>query len=254
VWAASRRGIPTAIQEQNAFPGLATRWLSRRARQIWLGVPEARRFLRAGRETEILDTGNPITPPDPSRAEEARARFGIDGGRPVVLVSGGSQGSVALNDAVAQVLRAGGFDRAILLWATGRGSYARFRECHRPPAVQVFDFLDPMSDAYAVADVAIGRAGMMTIAELCAWGIPSILIPLPTAAADHQTGNARVMADAGAAIHLPQSELTPGRLGSAVGSLLADPVQRAEMAARARARGRPDAGARIAALAGVLSG
>jgi UDP-N-acetylglucosamine--N-acetylmuramyl-(pentapeptide) pyrophosphoryl-undecaprenol N-acetylglucosamine transferase len=254
VWAASRRGIPTAIQEQNAFPGLATRWLSRRARQIWLGVPEARRFLRVGRETEILDTGNPIAPPDPSRAAEARARFGIDRGRPVVLVSGGSQGSVALNDAVAQVLRAGGFDGAILLWATGRGSYERFREFHRPPAVQVFDFLDPMSDAYAVADVAIGRAGMMTIAELCAWGIPSILIPLPTAAADHQTGNARVMADAGAAIHLPQSELTPGRLGSAVGSLLADTAQRTEMAARARARGRPDAGARIAALAGVLSG
>jgi UDP-N-acetylglucosamine--N-acetylmuramyl-(pentapeptide) pyrophosphoryl-undecaprenol N-acetylglucosamine transferase len=254
VWAASRRGIPTAIQEQNAFPGLATRWLSRRARQIWLGVPEARRFLRVGRETEILDTGNPIAPPDPSRAEEARARFGIDRGRPVVLVSGGSQGSVALNDAVAQVLRAGSFDGAVLLWATGRASYERFRVFHRPPAVQVFDFLDPMSDAYAVADVAIGRAGMMTIAELCAWGIPSILIPLPTAAADHQTGNARVMADAGAAIHLPQSELTPGRLGSAVGSLLANTAQRAEMAARARARGRPDAGARIAALAGVLSG
>jgi UDP-N-acetylglucosamine--N-acetylmuramyl-(pentapeptide) pyrophosphoryl-undecaprenol N-acetylglucosamine transferase len=172
----------------------------------------------------------------------------------VVLVSGGSQGSVALNDAVAQVLRAGSFDGAVLLWATGRASYERFRVFHRPPAVQVFDFLDPMSDAYSVADVAIGRAGMMTIAELCAWGIPSILIPLPTAAADHQTGNARVMADAGAAIHLPQSELTPGRLGSAVGSLLANTAQRAEMAARARARGRPDAGARIAALAGVLSG
>jgi len=254
VWAAARRGIPTAIQEQNAFPGLATRWLSGRARQIWLGVPEARRFLRAGRETEILDTGNPIVPPDRSREAEARARFGIDRSRPVALVSGGSQGSVALNEAVAQVVRSGGFGGATLLWATGRGSYERFREFHRPPGIQVFDFLDPMADAYAVADVAVGRAGMMTIAELCAWGIPSILIPLPTAAADHQTGNARVMADAGAAVHLPQSELAPGRLGEALGAILSNSALRAEMSARARGRGRPDAGARIAALAGVLSG
>ena len=254
VWAAARRGVPTAIQEQNAFPGLATRWLSRRARQIWLGVPEARRFLRAGRETEVIDTGNPIVPPDPARAAQARARFGIDRTRPVALVSGGSQGSVALNEAVAEVVRAGGFDGATLLWATGRGSYERFRELHRPPAIHVFDFLDPMADAYAVADVAVGRAGMMTIAELCAWGIPSILIPLPTAAADHQTGNARVMADAGAAIHLPQAELAPGKLGSVLESLLADRTRREAMAARAKARGRPDAGARIAALAGILSG
>ena len=254
VWAAARRGIPTAIQEQNAFPGLATRWLSGRARQIWLGVPEARRFLRLGRGTEVIDTGNPIVPPDPARSEQARARFGIDRNHPVALVSGGSQGSVALNEAIAEVVRVGGFDGATLLWATGRGSYERFRELHRPPAIHVFDFLDPMADAYAVADVAVGRAGMMTIAELCAWGIPSILVPLPTAAADHQTGNARVMADAGAAIHLPQGELAPGRLGSALGSLLADRTKREAMAARARARGRPDAGARIAALAGILSG
>jgi UDP-N-acetylglucosamine--N-acetylmuramyl-(pentapeptide) pyrophosphoryl-undecaprenol N-acetylglucosamine transferase len=254
VWAAARRGIPTAIQEQNAFPGLATRWLSARARQVWLGVPEARRFLRVGRDTEVIDTGNPIVPPDPSRAEPARVRFGIDRTRPVALISGGSQGSVALNEAIADVVRAGGFGGATLLWATGRGSYERFRELHHPPAIQVFDFLDPMADAYAIADVAVGRAGMMTIAELCAWGIPSILIPLPTAAADHQTGNARVMAEAGAAIHLPQAELTPGRLGSALSSLLSDRALRAEMAARARARGRPDAGARIAALAGILSG
>jgi UDP-N-acetylglucosamine--N-acetylmuramyl-(pentapeptide) pyrophosphoryl-undecaprenol N-acetylglucosamine transferase len=254
VWAAARRGIPTAIQEQNAFPGLATRWLSGRARQIWLGVPEARRFLRVGRGTEVIDTGNPIVPPDPARREQAQARFGIDRTRPVALVSGGSQGSVALNEAIAEVVRAGGFDGATLLWATGRGSYERFRELHRPPAIHVFDFLDPMADAYAVADVAVGRAGMMTIAELCAWGIPSILIPLPTAAADHQTGNARVMAEAGAAIHLPQGELAPGTLGSALGSLLADRTKRTAMAAQARARGRPDAGARIAALAGILSG
>ena len=77
--------------------------------------------------------------------------------------------------------------------------------------MQVFEFLDPIADAYAVADLAVARAGMMTIAEICAWGIPSILIPLPTAAADHQTRNAKAMEAAGAAIHLTQAGLDSAR-------------------------------------------
>ena len=82
--------------------------------------------------------------------------------------------------------------------------------------MQVVDFLDPMADGYAVADLVVSRAGMITVAELCAWGLPSILVPLPTAAADHQTHNARVLAEAGAALLLPQSELTPERLARSV--------------------------------------
>ncbi len=254
VWAAARRGIPTAIQEQNAFPGLATRRLSGRARQIWLGVPEARRFLRPGRATDVFDTGNPILPPDPARAPVARVKFGSPAGSPVVLISGGSQGAVALNEVVAAALEGEGLAPCTLLWATGRGSYARFRQLHRPPLIQVFDFLDPMADAYAVADLAVGRAGMMTIAELCAWGLPSLLIPLPTSAANHQARNAEVLAAAGAAVHLPQSDLSPERLRAEVRGLLEDRGRRERMALAAQARGRPDASARIAGLAGVLSG
>ena len=86
-----------------------------------------------------------------------------------------------------------------ILWVTGSGSYEQFKHFHEPPHVQVISFLDPMADGYAVADLVVSRAGMITIAELCAWGHPSILIPLPTAAADHQTTNARAMEMAGAA-------------------------------------------------------
>lgn len=244
VWWAARHGIPTAIQEQNAFPGLASRWLSRRVRHVYLGLPEAGRLLQFGRNTEVFDTGNPIVPPSSGRKEAAQARFGLNGSRPVVLVTGGSQGALALNQTVAAWLDDGGPGDANLIWVTGRGTYSQFQKYHSHQ-VRVLDFLDPMADAYSVADLVVSRAGMITVAELCAWGLPNVLIPLPTAAADHQTHNARVLAEAGASLMLPQSELSPQRLRDLVTSLLNDPAGRQQMAQRARARGRPDSAREI---------
>lgn len=245
VWWGSRLRIPTAIQEQNAYPGVATRWLARQVRHIYLGLPEARGLIKPGSHTEIFDTGNPIAPPAPGRRSAALEFFGLDGRKPVILVTGGSQGALAINRAVAGWLDAGGLPDASLLWVTGRGTYDEFSKYHRPPAVRVVDFLDPMADGYAVANIVISRAGMLTVAELCAWGLPSILIPLPTAAADHQTHNARVLAEAGASEMLAQAELTPSRLAADIGRLLADDAARSSMAERARARGRPAAAADI---------
>ena len=245
VWRAAHRGLPTAVQEQNAYPGLATRWLSRRVRHVYLGLPEARRLLRFGTRTEVFDTGNPIVPPTPERKLEATRMFGLTPGMPVVLVTGGSQGALALNRAVAGWLDAGGPDSIAIIWVTGRGTYDEFARFHRPPHVRVVDFLDPMADGYAVADLVVSRAGMITVAELCAWGLPSILIPLPTAAADHQTHNARVLAEAGASQMLAQSALSPSSLADAVKRLLSDHGTRNAMADRARARGKPQAAAEI---------
>jgi UDP-N-acetylglucosamine--N-acetylmuramyl-(pentapeptide) pyrophosphoryl-undecaprenol N-acetylglucosamine transferase len=245
VWWAARRRIPTAIQEQNASPGLATRMLAGRVDQIYLGLPEARVRLTPGPHTQVFDTGNPITPPEPGRRAAARLRFGLTGTERVLLVTGASQGAVPINQAVAGWLAAGGSQGMVVLWATGKGSYEQFRHLHRPPAVQVFDFLDPIADAYAVADLAVARGGMMTGAELCAWGIPSIIVPLPSAADDHQTANAVALDMAGAARHLPQRELNPASFGLVVGELMADGPLRSAMAARALQRGRPHAAADI---------
>jgi len=241
VWWAARHGIPTAIQEQNAYPGLASRWLSRRVRHVYLGLPEAQRLLRLGPNTQVFDTGNPIAPPSPGRRSAAAAKFGLGGSRPVVLVTGGSQGARAINRAVAGWLDAGGPGDAALIWVTGRGTYEEFAGYHRPPHVQVLDFLDPMADGYAVADLVVSRAGMITVAELCAWGLPNVLVPLPTAAADHQSYNAKVLAASGASLTLPQAELTPERLREVITALLSDPARRKQMGERALARGRPQA-------------
>jgi UDP-N-acetylglucosamine:LPS N-acetylglucosamine transferase len=148
-------------------------------RHIYLGLPEAQARLKLGRETQVFDTGNPIIPPDPSRREAAAARLGVVGGKPVLLVTGGSQGSLAINETVAAWIESGAAKDVVVLWATGKGSYQQFASLHQPPAVKVFDFIDPMADAYSVADLVVARAGMMTGAELCAWGLPSILIRSP---------------------------------------------------------------------------
>ena len=254
VWRAARRGMRTAMLELNAFPGLAVRWLAKSVDEIWLGSPEARAHLKPGRRTEILDTGVPITPPDPAIRPEAMLRFGLDPARLVLLITGGSQGALALNQVVAEWLQSGGAERLQVLWSTGTASHARFAALHRPPAVQVFEFLDPIAPGYAVADLALTRAGMMTVAELCAWGIPAILVPLPTAAADHQTPNAQAMATAGAAIHLPQHELSVARLTELLDRLRSDAPRREAMRSAAVGRARPNATADILARIGVSSG
>jgi len=254
VYWGARAGLPVAIQEQNAYPGVTSRLLSRVARHVYLGLPEARPLLRPGARTEFFDTGNPIAPPTPERREGARQRFGITDDGPVILVTGGSQGALALNRAVAEWLDRATPDGATLLWVTGRGTHGEFARYHRPPGVQVIDFLDPMADGYSVADLVVSRAGMITVAELCAWGLPSVLVPLPTAAADHQTWNARVLAEAGAALLLPQTELSGARLASEVAQLLADGRRRLAIAAAARGRGRPQASHEIASKLLTLAG
>jgi UDP-N-acetylglucosamine--N-acetylmuramyl-(pentapeptide) pyrophosphoryl-undecaprenol N-acetylglucosamine transferase len=244
-------GVPIMLQEADSHPGLTTRFFSRWAREVFLGFPEGERLLQPGRETRINAFGNPIEPPPAPRPDRAVARvrwgFPAEGG-PVLLVFGGSQGAKAINEAVAAWVRGGIPDRLHVIWATGKGQFEPYAALDRAAEgrVRVVPYLAPIAEAYAASDVAITRAGAMSIAELCAWGIPTILVPLPTAAADHQTHNAEALAGAGAAIHLPQRELTAERLAATVRELVDDPARLARLAAAARGRGRPDAVDRIA--------
>jgi UDP-N-acetylglucosamine--N-acetylmuramyl-(pentapeptide) pyrophosphoryl-undecaprenol N-acetylglucosamine transferase len=241
VWRAQRRGIPTVLQEQNAFPGVTTRWLARRARQIHLGFPEAQARLHVGPGTEVFVLGNPIRPPQPDGRDAAAAALGLAPARPTLLVFGGSQGARAINYAVAGALERGLLGETNVLWGTGPTQAEAFARYAVAGRVVVRGFFDPMSAAYGAADLVVARGGAMTVAELCAWGKPSILVPLATAAADHQTYNARALAAAGAALYLAQRELSAHSLAERVTGLFADRRRLAALAAQARARGHPNA-------------
>jgi UDP-N-acetylglucosamine--N-acetylmuramyl-(pentapeptide) pyrophosphoryl-undecaprenol N-acetylglucosamine transferase len=254
VWRAQRAGIPTALQEQNAFPGLATRLLAKNARQVHLGFPEARARLSPGPATEIFALGNPITPPEAIDPAVARAGFGLDPSRRTVLVFGGSQGARALNEALADAIIGGALREVNVLWGTGTAAQQRFTPLAQPGRVSISGFFDPIAPAYAAADFVVARAGAMTVAELCAWGKPSILVPLPTAAADHQRVNARALAAAGAAELLEESALSPESLARAITGLALDGARRDALAKAARARGNPDAARGILSKVLTLAG
>ncbi len=251
-------GVPIALQEQNSYPGLTTRLLSRYARQVHLGFPEAADRLRPGRRTEVHEHGNPIQVPDLGidRAE-ARSAFDLSPDAMVLLVVGGSQGARAVNEALLAALdsvAAGTLQRPPsleILWATGpahiEGVRDRVTALGQESWVRTLGYIDDMAKALAAADLAISRAGAMATAELLAWGIPAILVPLPTAAADHQTHNARALDAFGAARALPEFRATPERLWAAVSEMAGDEGLRARMTRRARQRARPDAAAEIAA-------
>jgi UDP-N-acetylglucosamine--N-acetylmuramyl-(pentapeptide) pyrophosphoryl-undecaprenol N-acetylglucosamine transferase len=241
-------GIPIVQQIGDVVPGLTARFFSRWTREAYLNFPEAARVLKSHHDGALVDTGMPIEPP-PSprpdrRASRVRWAFPPDGGN-VLLVYCGSQGSLAINRVVADWVTQGLPDGLYLLWTTGRATYAEFKHLESP-TVRVCDYQSPASDAYAAADLALARAGATTTAELLAWGIPAVLVPLPTAAADHQTTNAIALEQAGAAIHVPQSQLTTQRLDQTVRNLLADPTALARLVAGAAVRARPNAAAEIA--------
>lgn len=245
---ASRHGIPVVQHIGDSVPGITARWAARLSGEAYLGYPEAEQYLPRGR-CVYRDTGNPIEPPPDIRpaAAEAKARWGFPAHATVLLVFGGSQGARALNQAVAAWIDRGLPAELCVLWATGKAHFDAFKQLDRAD-VRVVPYLAPIAEAYAAADLALVRGGMMGTSELSAWGVPMVIVPLPTAANDHQTANARVLEQAGAAVHLPQSALTAERLDREIGALLDDPgrVRLTSMVAAARARGRPHAAAEIA--------
>lgn len=250
-YAATSR-TPLVLQEQNSFAGQTIKLGSRFAHEIYLGFPEAARSLPLGVRSRCFDTGNPIEPPPPLSArpssDRARVQWGFAAsGGPVVLAFGGSQGSAALNDLIAGWLAdaAHASSDVHVIWATGKDHYDRYAHL-ASNRVAIRPYLSPIADAYAATDIALTRAGAMTTAELCAWGIPSILVPLPTAAADHQTANAKALEAAGVALRVDQKQTTGLQLGDVVTRLAHDAKARENMARRALERARPEAADTIA--------
>jgi UDP-N-acetylglucosamine--N-acetylmuramyl-(pentapeptide) pyrophosphoryl-undecaprenol N-acetylglucosamine transferase len=260
LWAAWR-GIPMAVQEQNAFPGRTTKLLVRWAKQVHLGFPEAEAHLQIRPGTRVFAHGNPIAPPDPTLDRSAcRTAFGIADDALVVLIVGGSQGARGINEAVlgaVERVARGELERRApieLLWATGPVNHEAIVRRMEPldaDWVHVVAYIDDMPRALAAADLAVSRAGAMMTGELQAWGIPSVLVPLPTSAEDHQTTNAQALAAAGAANWIAERDLTAQLLWKMVTALAGDDVRREAMSRAAQSR--VDAGAARAIARDLLT-
>lgn len=254
-------GVPSAIQEQNAFPGLTNRLLGRLVRRVFLGYEEAARHFP---RDKVMVTGNPIRAGilTADRAEAA-ARLGLDPELTTVLVVGASQGARSLNEALLTCLpRLLLQPRLQVLHIAGKRNYEAVREAmghlNLPPAmaerVSLVPYLHEMPAAYAVADLVVSRAGAISLAEMTARGLPLILVPFPYAAADHQLFNARALERKGAAKVILDRELNGERLLAEILSLLRDPTALARMRRASQACGRPEAARAIAAELMRLAG
>lgn len=256
VFAATVLGIPALLQEQNSYPGVTTRLLAGRVQEVHLTFEASRRFLR--RTDNVRLSGNPVRSAvgGAGRAEAARF-FGLQPSVTTLLVFGGSLGAATVNAAVRRHLRTL-LDRGLqLIWQTGREDAAAAARAVRAEGaeerVKVSPFIEHMEFAFAAADLAVCRAGATTLAELALAGLPSVLVPYPYAAADHQTENARAMVQQGAALLCPDSE-AGHRLGPMVLELVNDPGRLRSMAQQARSMARPDAAAVLADAVVRLAG
>ena len=233
---ASLLNRPLALHEQNAVPGLANRVLSSVSDKVMVAFPQALGSAEW--------TGNPVRDEIAAMAPP-EDRFRGRSGPIRILVVGGSLGAQALNEAVPRALALLAAPVSVV-HQSGEKHLQVLRKNYSDAGVEgeLVAFIDDMARRYAEADLVICRAGAVTIAELSAGGMASILVPFPHAVDDHQTANARFLAEKGAAILLPQREMTAEKLAALIGSL--DRTKLLEMAKKARALGKPDAAALVA--------
>ena len=237
--AALARRIPLVLTEADSHLGITNRLLAPRARRVCLAFPIEGRSGRTGGRYVL--TGRPVPPPVTDVAA-ARARFGLDPDERCVLVFGGSLGARTINEAAVEAFRAAPFR---VLHAAGTRDHAALAPRVDGDHYDLRPYIADFGQALAACDLCVARAGG-SIFEIAAAGKPAILVPYPHASADHQTANARWMADAGAAVVVPDDELTAARLGSEVGALLDDPSRLAAMASASAALARPDAAQAVA--------
>lgn len=242
--------IPTVIHEQNAYPGLANRWLGRISSAVAVSFEEASAFFRAGRVTV---TGNPVRPEiRPGDAQAARRHFGLAPERFTALIFGGSQGAHRINLGAMEALPqlAAQRDHIQFLHGAGERDLSLVRRAYEEGGFQarVEAFIQDMARAYAAADFVIARAGASTIFELAAVGKPALLVPYPYAANEHQRLNAEVVAKAGAAWTIPDRHCDGQHIGASVQAAVEKPAVLTRMGEAARTLARPDAAERIVDL------
>ncbi len=207
LYAAASKRIPTLIQEQNSYPGITNKLLSKKVDKICVAYDGLERFFP---KQKLLKTGNPIRADlinTETKTVEAKDHFNLKHGKYTLLVIGGSLGAKRINQLIEEELEFFQTQNVQLIWQCGKLYYEQYKQYKRLEDVQVFPFLNDMDLAYAAADVIISRAGAISVSELCLAGKPVIFIPSPNVAEDHQTKNAQAVVDKDAAMLIKESDL-----------------------------------------------
>lgn len=248
LYAASRKKIPTAIQEQNSYPGITNKILARKASKIFVAYPGMEEYFPA---EKIMFTGNPVRNKLEQLGtfrEEAVNYFGLDTSKKTLLILGGSLGARTINEAVMAAFPDLLKSDIQLIWQSGKIYFDDARkiwEENKPENIILKDFISRMDLAYAVADVVISRAGAGTISELCLSGIASVLVPSPNVAEDHQTKNAMSLVNNNAALLVKDVE-AKGKLIKVALELIDDEVKKEQLSLNIKKLAISDSAGKIA--------
>ena len=248
---AALMGIPVVIHEQNAIPGLTNKLLSKVSKKVLEGFPGTFAGIK-----KAIGIGNPVRQDIASLAMPL-TRLGDRWGRVRLLIFGGSLGAQALNEVVPMALSEVPLDKLPLVRhqaGKNKDDVTRKRYAQLGVEAKVTDFIDDMAEAYEWADLVICRSGALTVAELAAAGLASIMVPYPYAVDDHQTENAKYLSNAGAAILMPQDEMTKETLAELLEGLCSNRDKLIEMGFKARALAKPQATAEVAAICAEMAG
>jgi UDP-N-acetylglucosamine--N-acetylmuramyl-(pentapeptide) pyrophosphoryl-undecaprenol N-acetylglucosamine transferase len=250
VKAAASMGISTLIQEQNSYPGITNRMLAGKAKKICVAYPDMEKYFPASR---IVLTGNPVRTDiifAEAKKEEALNFFRLDPQKPVVLVIGGSLGARTINNSIHRSLKEFADAGLQLIWQTGK-TFAEIAKSATIPfddyGIRNYDFITRMDFAYAAADIVVSRAGALSVSELCITGKPSILVPSPNVAEDHQTKNAMALVKRNAAVLIPDNR-ADSELADGIISLAFNPAKKNELSNNIRSLSKPQAALDIATI------
>ncbi len=259
VKAAQGLGIPTMLQEQNSFAGLTNRMLAKRAKAVCVAYRGMERFF--GEDGKVVVTGNPYRGSImqlPDRALAAK-ELALSPRVPTVLVTGGSLGTRTLNEMMVQFLQTYKGKDIQVIWQCGKFYYKEFQrraaelEINECVNYKLVPFIEKMDCVYGVVDVVVGRSGASTVSELQLLGLPSVFVPSPNVAEDHQTANARSVVESGGAMMVPDSEAVQRAMTVAV-ELLNDKEKLKKMSEKIKAQGKPNATTDIADMVEKFAG
>lgn len=237
---ANSRNIPTVVQEQNSYPGITNKLLSKKANKICVAYENLERFFP---KEKIVLTGNPVREDllnIDAKRNEAIAHFNLDANKKTLLVLGGSLGARRINQLIEKEIYNIVSKDIQVIWQCGKFYINEYKHFSDGKNVQVLDFIDRMDLVYAAADFVISRAGASSVSELCLVGKPTIFIPSPNVAEDHQTKNARAIVDKNGAILLKENELDE-KFETTFSNLISDESLQKELSQNIKSLAKPNA-------------